>query len=933
MAAGGKEMEIAIKIAGKVENSFKSALSAATKGIGNIAKAVSAATTAAAAAVGAIGIAAVNVGKEFETAMSQVAATMLIDKTTEEGQKAFETLENAARECGRSTAFSAGEAAEALNNLAMAGYDATSAATALPTVLNLAGAGGLELADSARYITASLAALGLEKTENNFNHFADILAITASKAKTDVSQLGDAITTLGGTGKGLAGGTEEIAALLGILADADITSSEGGTHLRNLILSLQNPRNAEAAKMFKQLGIEAYDSEGKMRGLNEIFGDISASMEGMTDQQKNDVMSTIFKQTDLAAANALLADCGERFNELYDAAANSSEGIGAAAEMYKRQCDNLQGDIDTLKSGLSDLGISIYKELQGPLRGITQLGTEMVGELATAYSEGGMQGMVGAVGGCLSEAVNVMSEYAPQVINMGVDLLSNFIGGIEQNSGEVANAAEGILFAFAEGVFTLVPQVVSAGIHIGTNFANGIGANAPMLISTAAQMIGNFVIGITQTLPQLLGVGIQLILNLVQGVISNIPLILQIAVQVVTNFVMGINQMLPMIIQGGIQLIVNLLQGIIQNLPVILQAAAQIVITLITGIIQALPSINSAGQQLLHAIKETLINTDWPQVGKDIINGIINGVMSAGSGLLGAVKGLFTGKEAEVDMSSSGAEATKSYVAGIQNNVSSATSALSTTAFSNMDYTGITAAGMAAGNAFSSGLSGDSQAVTMAATNLGSGVNMALDGEWQKTESSAQMSMQKITQTVTSEAQAAAQAIKSAFENMTITIPKPKIPVISVSSNAVSYGDGGSVNIPEFSVNWNALGGIFDKPTVFNTSSGLQGAGEAGPEALLPLDTLWSKMKEIVSQAVMANSGGSMVDALVSKLQGIGGGSNNGNTSEFAGTGGMTIHWNPTYNLYGSAGKEEIVEANGITQADFDRHMKQWERENRRKSL
>ena len=91
-------------------------------------------------------------------------------------------------------------------------------------------------------------------------------------------------------------------------------------------------------------------------------------------------------------------------------------------------------------------------------------------------------------------------------------------------------------------------------------------------------------------------------------------------------------------------------------------------------------------------------------------------------------------------------------------------------------------------------------------------------------------------------------------------------------------------------------------------------------------------MQDIVSHAVSNNSGGSIVDALVTKLQGIGGGSSNSRTTpELATTQGMTIHWNPTYNLYGSAGKDEIVEANGMTQVDFDRYMKQWERENRRK--
>ena len=124
MAGTSKELSIAIRIMGKVDSSLKSALGAATKGIGAAAKSICSATAAAVSAVASMGRAAVDVGREFEASMSQVAATMLIDKTTEEGKRAFETLENAARECGATTAFSATEAAEALNYLALAGYDA-----------------------------------------------------------------------------------------------------------------------------------------------------------------------------------------------------------------------------------------------------------------------------------------------------------------------------------------------------------------------------------------------------------------------------------------------------------------------------------------------------------------------------------------------------------------------------------------------------------------------------------------------------------------------------------------------------------------------------------------------------------------------------------------------------------------------------------------
>lgn len=168
---------------------------------------------------------------------------------------------------------------------------------------------------------------------------------------------------------------------------------------------------------------------------------------------------------------------------------------------------------------------------------------------------------------------------------------------------------------------------------------------------------------------------------------------------------------------------------------------------------------------------------------------------------------------------------------------------------------------------------------------------------------------------------------------MTITIPKPRIPVISVSTNSVSYGDGGSVSVPQFSVNWNALGGIFGSPTVLNTASnGLQGVGEAGAEAVLPLDTLWSKMKTMLTDAIRESSGGSIIESLLQRIQGIGTGGGGGGTGgpELAGAGGPNISYSPTYNLYGSATKEDAVEAERMSQAEFNKMMKQWQRENDR---
>lgn len=393
MASSGKELELAIKIAGKVESSFTGALSAAAKEITSLTKTMTAATTAAAAAVGAIAVAAVNVGKEFESAMSQVQATMLIDTSTEEGAAAYATLEEAARECGRSTAFSATEAAEALNYLALAGYDADKAATALPTVLRLAGAGAMDLAAASDMVTDSMSALQIEATEENLNSFADQMAQTASKANTSVAQLGEAILTVGATGANLAGGTTELNTALGILADNGLKGAEGGTHLRNVILSLQSPTD-KAAEALNNMGISVYDAKGNMRGLSDIFGDLNTAMASMTQAEKDNVIGTIFNKTDLTSANALLANCTDRWDELSVAIENSA---GACEDMYGIQLDNLDGDIKILQSGLADLGISIYQDLNGPLRSMTQLATSMVGELSAAYSEGGLEGMGSAL--------------------------------------------------------------------------------------------------------------------------------------------------------------------------------------------------------------------------------------------------------------------------------------------------------------------------------------------------------------------------------------------------------------------------------------------------------------------------------------------------------------------------------------------------------
>ncbi len=1091
-AGGGKEMEIAIKIAGKVESSFKNALGAATKGLGGIAKAAGAATAAAASAVAStvvgLGKAAVGVGMEFETSMSGLAATAGIDA----GSEQYQRLEDAAREMGRATSKSAAESADALQYMALAGWSVDDSIKGLPSILHLSEASGMDLAQTSDMVTDTMSALGV--SINELPAYLDVVAKAQNTTNQSAEQLMDAYLGVGGTLKSLGVSTEESASALGVLANRGTKGSEAGTALNAIMVNLTTGAG-QAGKAMDALGVSAFDSEGNFIGLKATLEKVNGATKGMTQEERNAALAAIGGKQHLDSLQKLMAGLNDTTadgTQEWEAITQELNNAGGALEeMRDRKVDNLAGDIDVIKSAASDLGISIYKDVNTPLRNVAQFGTEMITELNNAYSSGGMEGMVIAVGGCLSKAANKIQEHAPEIINMGVGLLESFISGITENSGASASAAAKAMSAFMEGLFSIVPQAMLAGVDVIIQIAQGvtaqlpqlinsgaqtiasfvngiiqrlpevistaltlvqtlvnsIGQNAPMLISAAIQLIGNLVLGIVSMLPQLLQMGIQLILSLVQGIISNLPQILQMGVQIIISLVSGITQMLPMIIQGGIQLIISLIQGIIANLGNIVQAAVQIVITLATGLIQAIPHLIAAIPQLVGAIIDTILSTNWLDVGIQIIKGLIDGILSTGKSLWSAIKSLFTGGEVDIpDTSSQSTAVVDSYASGISSNagtVTAAANSMATNAFSGMDTSGATAAGTQAGTAFSTGLTesmasggldtaafstnmtnmgmtgatalntslsaglatpvdtsglldagaistnmtaagtqgatafttglntglsgttintsalavdtsgltatlttagtdgataigtgmtGNSQAVSQAATTLGNDINTALDSGWNKANTSAQTSMQRLATTVTNAARSAASAVKAAFENMTITIPKPKIPVISVTTNPVAYGKGGNVSIPEFSVAWNAMGGIFEQPTIFNTAAGMQGVGEAGPEAILPLDTLWAKMRGILNEAVAASGGPSLIDAFIEKLKGIGTGGGGGQPGS-AGTGAPAIQYSPVYNLYGNAGKEEAAEAGRMSQAEFNKMLRQYERDRQRRKL
>lgn len=345
---------------GKANKFAKGLNSAADK----VLKVGGAAAGVAVAGMTAFAKSAISTGQQFDAAMSQVAATMGVSVDE------IQDLRDFAQKMGAETAFSANEAAQALNYMALAGYDAKTSMKMLPNVLNLAAAGGMDLALASDMITDSQSALGLSLDETG--ELVDKMAKAASKSNTSVSQLGDAILTVGGTAKSMKGGTTELATALGILADNGIKGSEGGTALRNILNSLTAPGD-KAAKLMKKLGVSTFDSEGNMRSLNDIFLDLRGSLDSMSQADRANVISTIFNARDMKSAEALIANVGGRWSEL---SGYIEESQGAAKKMADTQLDNLTGDVTLMKSALEGAKIALSNGLAPAIRKVVQMLTK-----------------------------------------------------------------------------------------------------------------------------------------------------------------------------------------------------------------------------------------------------------------------------------------------------------------------------------------------------------------------------------------------------------------------------------------------------------------------------------------------------------------------------------------------------------------------------
>lgn len=317
------------------------------------------------------------VGAEFEQSLVNAAAKFPgeITKTSD----AFKRLEKAARETGASTIFSASESAQALDFLAMAGFNADQAISALPGVVDLATAANIDLAKATDVASDALSMFGMMSDDSaqlgkNLQKVNDVIAKTSTSANTSVEMLFETFKESGAVATSAGQSLETVAALAGTLANSGIKGGQAGTVLKNALIRLQAPAG-EASKILNRMGIAVQNQDGSMRDMITIIGDLNKATKKMGDVERNALMSKVFGMEAISGMNVLMG-AGEDQLKAYRKQIELSDG--AAGKMAKMMGDTVQGSYKGLMSAVEGVKISLFSLNSGALKETIDKTTEWV---------------------------------------------------------------------------------------------------------------------------------------------------------------------------------------------------------------------------------------------------------------------------------------------------------------------------------------------------------------------------------------------------------------------------------------------------------------------------------------------------------------------------------------------------------------------------
>lgn len=622
-----------------------------------------------------LGIAAtsIKVGNEFQAQMSRVQA--IAGATGGELDK----MKRQAIELGAKTAFSAKEAAQGMENLASAGFQVNEIMDAMPGVLDLAAVSGGDVAASSEAMASSLRAFGLEAGQAG--HVADVFARAAADTNAETVDMAEAMKYVAPVAHSMGLSLEETAASIGIMADAGIKGSQAGTTLRGALSRIAKPTKA-MVKSMDQLGVSFYDANGKMIPLREQIAQLKTATAGLTQEERNRHLVTLYGQNSLSGMLALLDAGPEKLDKMTNALINSD---GAAREMAETMQDNLASKIEQMGGAFESAAIVIQQILEPALTkvvgGITKLieaflNMSPVGQKMVVI----FAGMVAALGPLLLIAGTVMTtmvklRIAMQFLGpafmgtMGTialvvaafyalvavfmiaytksekfrNFIDNLAPAIKKGLGIAVEWAAEKLKVLWEWLQKATEKVKEFGSAISSKVANTL-QQFGISLGQAGSSIGSFISSGLERLGGAFG-KVGGVMSIAASVLTKVGLAffgitgpLGLVISLVVSFLTAWARTGELNADGITQVFDNLtstIQGaadaINQYLPIFVQKGTEILVKLIEGIANAIPGVVSVISQVIESLVQT-ISTVLPTIlaaGVQILTALINGIAQA----------------------------------------------------------------------------------------------------------------------------------------------------------------------------------------------------------------------------------------------------------------------------------------------------------------
>ena len=416
-----------------------------------------------------VGQAALQVGMDFDASMSNVYGLM---SSLNLSQAQMDALRDTAREMGATTKFSASEAADAMGYMALAGWDDAQVIAGIPGVLNLAAAANMDLAKASDIVTDTMTPFGM--AAERAGEAADVFAYAQANSNTTVEALGEAMKYAAPTADAFGMTLQDTAAAMGVLANAGIKGSQGGTTLNAMLRDMKNNAKNGAIAIGKTK-VALTNADGSYRSYAAIIRDIDKATSSMTASQRDAALGAIFGDESLKGILATLKQGPDALDAM-------TEGMyacgGAAEDMAATMGDNLKGDLAILESGAQDMAIALSDWLMPAARGVVQGITDLIGRF-NALDDGTKNtifriGAMAAAAGPLllngGKVLTLLSGVNPLVVGLGAaaalaythsdalqgmvaklgDGVTAFGAALESGAGFTAAFSAGLTAAFGE---------------------------------------------------------------------------------------------------------------------------------------------------------------------------------------------------------------------------------------------------------------------------------------------------------------------------------------------------------------------------------------------------------------------------------------------------------------------------------------------------